>query len=53
MDLEEINRYIEKVELSEKEVLSPIGSSLKVGVDLGTAYIVIVVLPFFSLLYVK
>lgn len=44
MDLKAVNAYIEKVERSEKKVLSSAKGKLKVGVDLGTAYIVIVVL---------
>lgn len=44
MDLAELNEYIKKVELSEKKTMAPSGEGLKVGVDLGTAYIVIVVL---------
>ncbi|MEG1857343.1 MAG: ethanolamine utilization protein EutJ, partial [Pseudoflavonifractor sp.] len=38
------NAYIRQVERSEGQVLSPAAEPLKVGVDLGTAYIVIVVL---------
>ena len=44
MDIDTLNKYIKQVEKSEREVLSPADGNLKVGVDLGTAYIVIVVL---------
>ena len=44
MDLPAINKYIKKVERSEKKVFPYNGKKIKVGVDLGTAYIVIVVL---------
>jgi len=44
MDITTVNKYISQVEKSEKEVLNPTNGKLKVGVDLGTAYIVIVVL---------
>ena len=44
MDLKAVNAYIKQVEESEKKVLHTAGERLKVGVDLGTAYIVIVVL---------
>jgi len=44
MELKEINAFIKKVELSGKKTMMPAGKGLKVGVDLGTAYIVIVVL---------
>jgi ethanolamine utilization protein EutJ family protein len=44
MDLERVNSYMERVEKSEFETFQPVSSKLKVGVDLGTAYIVIVVL---------
>lgn len=43
MDWREVDAFIERVELSEKQSQAPKGR-LKVGVDLGTAYIVIVVL---------
>ncbi len=44
MDLQRVNKYMEKIEESEKVTFKPIGSKLKVGLDLGTAYIVMVVL---------
>ena len=43
-DLERIATYLEKVEKSEHKAESPNSDRLKVGVDLGTAYIVLVVL---------
>ena len=44
MDLQRVNAYMERVEQSEKKTFQPVGSKLKVGLDLGTAYIVLVVL---------
>jgi ethanolamine utilization protein EutJ len=44
VDWTAVDAYLEQVARSEAEVLSPAGERLKVGVDLGTAYIVIVVL---------
>lgn len=44
MDLEQVNAYMAMVEKSETTTNKPIGNKLKVGLDLGTAYIVIVVL---------
>lgn len=44
MDLERVNAYMERVKQSETQTFQPVGSKLKVGLDLGTAYIVIVVL---------
>lgn len=44
MDLQRVNDYMARIEASEKTTFKPVGSKLKVGVDLGTAYIVIVVL---------
>lgn len=44
MDLERVNAYLDKVERSESETFQPVGACLKVGLDLGTAYIVLVVL---------
>ncbi|RPF48581.1 ethanolamine utilization protein EutJ [Hydrogenoanaerobacterium saccharovorans] len=44
MDLQRVNDYIKKVEQSETTTFLPVGKKFKVGVDLGTAYIVIVVL---------
>ena len=43
MDLNRVNAYMDRVEKSEVETGRPDGR-LKVGVDLGTAYIVLVVL---------
>lgn len=44
MDLERVNAYMARVEESEKKTFKPVSQKLKVGVDLGTAYIVLVVL---------
>ena len=44
MDLSRVNEYIARVSESEKTVFKPVGRKLKVGLDIGTAYIVIVVL---------
>ncbi|QIB70433.1 ethanolamine utilization protein EutJ [Aminipila butyrica] len=44
MDLERVNEYMRRIEASEKETFKPVGSKLKVGLDLGTAFIVLVVL---------
>ncbi len=44
MDLQRVNDYMRKIEESETTTFQPVGKKLKVGVDLGTAYIVIVVL---------
>ncbi len=44
MDLERVNAYMARVEKSEKHTFKPVTKKLKVGVDLGTAYIVLVVL---------
>lgn len=44
MDLDRVNAYMAKVEASETKTFKPVGSKLKVGLDLGTAYIVEVVL---------
>lgn len=44
MDLAGTDSYIQKVALSEAKTGLPAGDRLKVGVDLGTAYIVVVVL---------
>ena len=43
MDLQRVNEYMSRVEESEKKVL-PHAGRLKTGLDLGTAYIVLVVL---------
>ena len=44
VDLETINAYMARVTETETIVHKPCSNKLKVGVDLGTAYIVIVVL---------
>lgn len=44
LDLNRINSYMAKVEKSEKKVFPAKSKKLKVGLDLGTAYIVLVVL---------
>ena len=44
MDLQRVNEYMKRVEESEAKTFRPVGQKLKTGVDLGTAYIVIVVL---------
>lgn len=44
MDLDRVNAYMARVEESEKKTFPPVGKKLKVGLDLGTAYIVMVVL---------
>ena len=44
MDLQRVNAYMERVEQSETKTFKPVGDKLKVGLDLGTAYIVLVVL---------
>lgn len=44
MDVERVNKYMARVGESETKTFKPVGSKLKVGVDLGTAYIVLVVL---------
>lgn len=44
VDLETINAYMARVTETESVVHKPCSNKLKVGVDLGTAYIVIVVL---------
>lgn len=44
MDLDRVDSYMARVEESETKTFQPVGSKLKVGVDLGTAYIVLVVL---------
>ena len=44
LELERINEYIAQVERSETQTLVPCPGKLKVGLDLGTAYIVLVVL---------
>lgn len=44
MDLERVNAYMERVKASETQTFKPVSDKLKVGLDLGTAYIVLVVL---------
>ena len=44
MDLERVNTYMARVEESETQTFKPVSNRLKVGLDLGTAYIVLVVL---------
>ena len=44
MDLERVEAFMRRVEESEKTTFTPVGAKLKTGVDLGTAYIVLVVL---------
>lgn len=44
MDLQRVNAYMKRVEQSEKKTFKPVSDKLKVGLDLGTAYIVLVVL---------
>lgn len=44
MDMGAVDRYMEKVAASETETYMPASRKFKVGVDLGTAYIVVAVL---------
>lgn len=44
MNLNRVNAYLARVEESERVTFQPVSDKLKVGVDLGTAYIVLVVL---------
>lgn len=44
MDWKRVDEYMKRVEESETRTFKPVSSKLKVGVDLGTAYIVLVVL---------
>ncbi|WP_324822191.1 ethanolamine utilization protein EutJ [Sinanaerobacter sp. ZZT-01] len=44
MNLQRVNKYMERIAQSETTTFEPTGEKLKVGVDLGTAYIVMVVL---------
>lgn len=44
MDLQRVNAYMERVEQSETKTFEPVSDKLKVGLDLGTAFIVLVVL---------
>lgn len=44
MDFEKINKFVSRVAASESETFVPVSDKLKVGLDLGTAYIVLVVM---------
>lgn len=44
MDLDRVNAYMERVKESEHTTFHPVSPRLKTGVDLGTAYIALVVL---------
>ena len=44
MDIQRVETYIKRVAESETNTFTPVGDKLKVGLDLGTAYIVMVVL---------
>lgn len=44
MDLQRVNAYMKRVAQSETTTFQPVSDVLKVGLDLGTAYIVLVVL---------
>ena len=44
MDLDRVNNYLARVEESDKTTFKPVGSRLKVGEGLGTAYIELEVL---------
>ena len=44
MDWERVDEYMKRVEESETKTFTPVSDKLKVGLDLGTAYIVLVVL---------
>lgn len=44
MDLKRVDDFMKRVEESETKTFTPVSDKLKVGVDLGTAYIVLVVL---------
>ena len=44
MDTERVEAFMRKVQESETTTFTPVSSRLKTGVDLGTAYIVLVVL---------
>ncbi len=44
MNLTKINDYMQKVERSQRDTSLPVTGKIKVGLDLGTAYIVMVVL---------
>lgn len=44
MDIKRVEDFMKRVEESETKTFKPVSNKLKVGVDLGTAYIVLVVL---------
>jgi ethanolamine utilization protein EutJ len=44
IDLKSVDAYIARVEASEHTTFKPVSHNLKVGLDLGTAYVVLVVL---------
>lgn len=44
MDMERVNAYMARVSASEKTTFTPVSPRLKVGLDLGTAYIVLAAL---------
>jgi len=44
MDIQRVETYMKRVAESETKTFTPVGDKLKVGLDLGTAYIVMVVL---------
>ncbi len=44
MDMERVNAYMARVSASEKTTFTPVSPQLKVGLDLGTAYIVLAAL---------
>lgn len=44
MDMERVNDYMARVSASEHTTFPPADGEMKVGLDLGTAYIVLVVL---------
>ena len=44
MDVGRVDAFMKRVEESETKTFTPVSDKLKVGVDLGTAYIVLVVL---------
>ncbi len=44
MDLDRVNAYMERVKESEHTTFHPVSPKLKTGLDLGTAYIALVVL---------
>lgn len=40
MDIQRVETYMKRVAESETKTFTPVGDKLKVGLDLGTAYIV-------------